>query len=268
MPDNYVTNVEQDALLLDWQTEFASLLFEQPDQGEQRDLGFPGRMAIYRNNVFSSLITALEDTFPVIKQLVGDTCFRHLAFQYVCEHKPGSVVLANYGDTFADFLLSQDSLQELAYLPDMARFERLYIDTYHSADHPSMDQAGLATALKQPDLLPLSGVCFHPSFHLFKSLYAVVSLWSFHQEGSSSERLQIQTREHAFLCRVQGQVIIVKLFERDSEAIELLMHGYSLGEVVEHITEYDENWSIEPLLKNLFYYQCITEIHRNNHKGG
>ena len=127
MPDNYAININQNALLHDWQNDFASRLFQDQINGNHRDsdVDGAGRMAIYRNNVFASLMTAMEETFPVIRQLVGDTCFRFLAYQYVRENQPESVVLANYGETFAEFLASQVLIEELPYLPDMARFERL-----------------------------------------------------------------------------------------------------------------------------------------------
>ena len=37
------------------------------------------RLAVYRNNVVSSLIDALADTFPVVQQLVGEEFFRAMA---------------------------------------------------------------------------------------------------------------------------------------------------------------------------------------------
>ena len=37
------------------------------------------RLAVYRNNVVSSLIDALADTFPVVQRLVGTEFFRAMA---------------------------------------------------------------------------------------------------------------------------------------------------------------------------------------------
>ena len=37
------------------------------------------RFAVYRNNVQSSLINALADSYPVVLQLVGDEFFRAMA---------------------------------------------------------------------------------------------------------------------------------------------------------------------------------------------
>ena len=62
------------------------------------------RFAVYRNNVIVSLVAALADTFPVLRQLVGDEFFDAMAGLYVRAHPPTSPVLAHYGEGLADWL--------------------------------------------------------------------------------------------------------------------------------------------------------------------
>ena len=52
------------------------------------------RFAVYRNNVAIALTQALADTFPVVKQLVGDEFFDAMAGVYLREQPPRSPVLA------------------------------------------------------------------------------------------------------------------------------------------------------------------------------
>ncbi len=55
------------------------------------------RLAVYRNNVVSSLIDAVADSFPVTQELVGEEFFRAMAAVFVRAHPPRSKVLTHYG---------------------------------------------------------------------------------------------------------------------------------------------------------------------------
>ncbi|MFB3390387.1 DNA-binding domain-containing protein, partial [Flavobacterium sp. LAR06] len=62
------------------------------------------RFAVYRNNVHSSLINALADSYPVTRQLVGDHFFRAMAGVYIQVYPPISPLLHDYGSDLADFI--------------------------------------------------------------------------------------------------------------------------------------------------------------------
>ena len=62
------------------------------------------RFAVYRNNVVTSLVDALADGFPVVRQLVGDEFFTAMARVHVARHPPRSAVLSDWGDAFAAFI--------------------------------------------------------------------------------------------------------------------------------------------------------------------
>lgn len=59
------------------------------------------RFAVHRNNVVSSLIEAMAETFPVVRALVGPEFFHAMAGVFVRQHPPRSRVLAHYGCDFA-----------------------------------------------------------------------------------------------------------------------------------------------------------------------
>lgn len=62
------------------------------------------RFAVYRNNVQSSLINALADSYPVVQQLVGEEFFRAMAAIFVRSQPPQSPLMSRYGEGFADFI--------------------------------------------------------------------------------------------------------------------------------------------------------------------
>ena len=77
------------------------------------------RFAVYRNNVASSLIKALEARFPVIERLVGDAFFKGVAHAFIRAHPPRSPVLMEYGDAFPAFLTAFPAGAEPALISPM-----------------------------------------------------------------------------------------------------------------------------------------------------
>ncbi|NQD95269.1 DUF2063 domain-containing protein, partial [Pseudomonas sp. CrR25] len=112
------------------------------------------RFAVYRNNVFSSLVGALADSFPVVQQLVGEAFFGAMARVYVHRSPPRSPLLLHYGDDFPTFIEGFEPAGSLPYLADVARLERLRSRAYHAADSPSLDADAIARVLAAPDQLP------------------------------------------------------------------------------------------------------------------
>ncbi|PTT93348.1 DUF2063 domain-containing protein, partial [Pseudomonas sp. HMWF005] len=56
------------------------------------------RFSVYRNNVQSSLINALADSYPVVQQLVGEDFFRAMAAVFVQQHPPETPLMSRYGE--------------------------------------------------------------------------------------------------------------------------------------------------------------------------
>ena len=81
------------------------------------------RFAVYRNNVYVSLVDALVAGFPKVHELVGDTFFRAMARDYAAEHPPKTPVLAFYGEDFGAFISGFQPAEGVPYLGDIARLE-------------------------------------------------------------------------------------------------------------------------------------------------
>ncbi|WP_141701617.1 DNA-binding domain-containing protein, partial [Methyloceanibacter marginalis] len=74
------------------------------------------RFAVYRNNVYASLIDVLGSRFPVSARLVGEEFFRAMARIYVAQTPPASPVLLHYGAEFADFVGTFPPASAVPYL--------------------------------------------------------------------------------------------------------------------------------------------------------
>lgn len=191
----------------------------------------PGaRFDVYRNNVVSSLVGALADTFPVTRQLVGDEFFGAMARRFVLEQPPLSPLLCEYGDEFAGFVESFAPAASLPYLADMARLERARVQAYHADDAPALSAGEIAPFLSDPRALALSHVEFHPSARLVQSDHAVVSLWAAHQGHGEIERVDPSSPEAALVLREGDDAAVVRVPPAAAAFIRALMDGAALAD--------------------------------------
>lgn len=221
-----------------------------------------GRMAIYRNNVVASLMTAIEDTFPIFARYVGESCFKQLAFQFVETYKPDHAVLADYGKQFPAFIKHQEGLTEYPYLSDLARLERLYIDAFHSADGDSIRIDEFQNLFAQPDFLPECRFVFRPDFNLFSAKFSVVSLWLEHQKQQEADLsgIQIDHPEFAFLIRRQHRVQLIRVTQSDWVALSKIQDGITLGDVIDQMAVIDQTWSFISLFQQMIHFECVSEL--------
>ena len=146
------------------------------------------RFDVYRNNVMVSLIRALASGFPVTCQLVGDEFFHAMAREYVLSEPPTSPVLVEYGDGFPDFIARFPAAKGLPYLADVARLERMRIQSYHAQDAQVLAAEALPALMADPEGLPNLRLSPHPACHVLRSRFAVFSVWAAHQHEHPSGR--------------------------------------------------------------------------------
>ena len=133
-----------------------------------------GPLAVYRNTVIHGAVEALRANYPVVEQIVGDEMFEAIAVEYSSAHPPISPVLALYGDEFADWISQQRWIADLSYLPDVARVERLHVESLMAADEEPLVAAGN---------LELSGLRLklHPAVRFNWLQTPAMSIWLAHQ---------------------------------------------------------------------------------------
>lgn len=175
------------------------------------------RFGVYRNNVASSLIDALQQIFPVCCQLTGVEFFRAMARDYVVLQPPTSPLLMQYGATFADFIAQFPPAKSLPYLADVARLERHWLTVYHGRDSEPMSVQALAEVLNQPEKLQQARLQLAPACAVLESNFPIYSIWSAHQPDSNMtlRELRLDNPEAVVITRLDYQVN-VHLIERDA----------------------------------------------------
>jgi len=188
------------------------------------------RLAVYRNNVVSSLIDAVADTFPVTQELVGEEFFRAMAAVFVRQHPPRSRVLAHYGREFAHFVDGFEPARAVPYLADVVRLEHARVLAYHAADADPLTAEMLDAAMSSgEDLGALQLVC-HPSASVLVSAYAIVSLWAAHQGDGDLSAVDPALPESALVVRPGLDVLVLRLPPGAARFVIALQAGAGLAD--------------------------------------
>ncbi|VVP34709.1 DUF2063 domain-containing protein [Pseudomonas fluorescens] len=214
------------------------------------------RFAVYRNNVQSSLINALADSYPVVMQLVGEEFFRAMAAIFVRSQPPRSPLMSRYGEDFADFIVAFEPASSVPYLADIARLEHLRTRAYHAADAEPVRPEQIAEALNDPQVLSDLRFELHPSLHLLDSAHAVVAIWAAHQQEATLAGIDLTCEQHALVLRNGLEVEVFALEPGASTFIRHLIEGQPLLAAAENSPAFD----LAQTLGLLIAHNAITHL--------
>ena len=232
---------------------------DAPDMFEGEKAKTLAALAVYRNNVRSSLSRVLGDIFPVVQELVGDDFFKFLAHEYYQAHPPTSRMVVRYGDRLPAFLEGFAPVSNYPYLPDVARLELMYLTAYHAADAELMPPDEIL-AVAGEDIASLT-VTFHPSVQFLASDLPSATICQAHKDGTH-EKLSgnLQGAEHALIARSHNHVTIRVLTRGDFIALRAMSLGQMMGEAVEAASEADDTFDPQTFFQLLFALKIIAEV--------
>lgn len=217
------------------------------------------RFNIYRNNVISTVIDALRDTFPVVRSLVGDEFFSAIARAYFDLNPMKSPLLFRYGDTFGDFLDEFPPVQKsVPYLGDVSRLEYARLQAYHAADAEPLEVAALGTV--PSELMADIRLEAHPSVALVRSNFPIVSIWGASNDHIDHEDVDLDRREDALIKRPQFSVDTVLLPKDGACFLSELLSGRTLGEATIAASAEYEEFDLTTHLTGLFSAGTFVRI--------
>lgn len=164
------------------QAQFTAALLD-PDRPAPAGLGdgrggpAGRRFDVYRNNVSTGLIDALELGFPAVRKLIGPRNFRAVMGVFLRRHPPRIPMIWAYGADLPDFLEAFPPLAHLGYLPDVARLEQALRESYHATDASALDPAILHGI--PPDMLLEARVGLAPALRILRSRWPVQEIWAY-----------------------------------------------------------------------------------------
>ncbi|MDH2295018.1 DNA-binding domain-containing protein [Cobetia sp. 1AS1] len=244
----------------DWQRAFIEAL-TQPDAALLGiEAGHQQRLDVYRNNVWASLISALEEAYPVTRQVVGERFFAALAHDHSRQHLPRSPLMMEYGAGLAETLhatlttLVETRQVSAAQLPfyavDLARFEAARLVAYHAADAEALVPTQLA-GLPPAAVMELR-FSAHPAACLLHLEHAVLEIWQRHQHADATlEGLAIARPERILITRPALEVQVTVLCEAAALLLELLLAGQTLADAAARLADAHPEQELGPLLAPL-----------------
>jgi len=184
--------------------------------------GGPAAMAVYRGNVFGNWSGALAGAYPVVQRIVGEDYFAALARRYAAAHPSASGDLNEFGRAFAQFLGEDADVQDLPYLPDVARLEWLAHRAYFAADPAPFDPARAGDAR------------LAPACALLASDWPVAKIWNAHQPDGDPGSVQLGSGgERVLVHRPRWRPEVLALGAGDYRFLGQLGAGAGLGRALQ-----------------------------------
>ena len=238
------------------QADFARSLLD-PDAAVPAMIVARGnRFDIYRNNVLSSLTSALASTFPVVEKMVGSEYFAALASAFVRETPPTSRVLAEYGGAFPLFIDTFPPLADFPYLADVARLEWLRQEAIRSSDGPQPD---LPLASLEIETLMSCKLALAPSARMLASPHPVATLWRLHQDPEPAQPEEWRS-ERVMVFRQDRGLAHAVLEEPDFVFLATLGRFETLGDALWALQDTDAASRALRLTTNLYHAGAIISV--------
>ena len=145
--------------------------------------------AVYRNTSARGAVEALRSAYPTVDMLVGEEMFTQVALDFRKEQPPAGPVLSDYGAGFAAFLARQPWMCELPYLADIARLDRLWLESFLAADLPALPKSVGANAR----------IILHPATRLAWLATPAMTIWQAHRQPQAIVELDLDWAEEGAL---------------------------------------------------------------------
>lgn len=232
--------------LVSWQQDFVSALGRPDVWLVGIEAAHQQRLDVYRNNVWASLIAALEEAYPVTRQVVGERFFAALAHDHAHQHLPESPLMMHYGRGLDETLQStlailvangQALAQQLPfYAVDLARLEAARLEAYHAADAEPLAPAELASLA--PESLMELRFTAHPAARLLQLDHAVLEIWQRHQQPQATlSGLDVERPQALLITRPVLEVQVLTISAASVVLLKALMRGDTLADAAENLAQ-------------------------------
>jgi hypothetical protein len=208
-----------------FQDDFADAIY---DEARSFPLARRAAFAIYRNTAMRACLDALEANYPAVVCLVGRDWFRAAAAVHVAASPPSDARLFTYGDDFADFLVAFPPAAELPYLADVARLDRLSLESLFAADVGVLS-AGCLNGL-EPEALGALRLRLHPATRAFAAPTPAVTIWQASRAGLAVNDELVWQAEFAVVTRTDLEVVVTPVCASTCRLLDAIGAGASLAD--------------------------------------
>ncbi len=191
-------------------------------------LNLKSAFEVYAKGYVARLTEALGEIFEGVWWAVGDKRFMDLTKTYILETGSNSYNLSDFGAGFPDFI-SLRNLEEAPFLSDLAKFEWLFHEVFHSAPSREFDHSELNILQQRSDVY----FDFQPHLRLLSSPFLVYELWKHRKESPEQMKgLEWDLPSQLILYKMDQSLFVQTLSPEAFHMMDLLVSGLTLEEAV------------------------------------
>ena len=225
------------------------------------DLSVLDAVEVYRRGYRARLTEALGETFEAVWWVLGDDGFFRLADRYLHAYPSRSHNLSDVGEHLPAYLKETEESQEFPFLPELARFEWMFKELFHTGQHDSVPPERIQSLIATSD----ASVMFGAAVRLFESPYAVYSVWNRKQTAPDDRSSLVLDREQRLLLYKKNRQILVKEVDgAELQVLSSLMAGQTIAQAIgTALDRFGEisHVCIETLFPFIFHAGIMQAIH-------
>ncbi len=217
-------------------------------------------LEVYRHGFIVRLTESLGDIYEAVWWVTGDDEFFRLAKMFILSRPSQAYNLSSYGHEFPEFLRMERPLPDLPFLPDLAQFEWLFKDIFHTKQHESVSQEAISTITQEGNIQ----FTFGPSVHIFSAPFTVYDLWKLRGTCHDGRPpVEWDHPQHLLLYKKGDQIFVNELDKVEYMLLEQLISGstleQSLTEAAALFPDLDQE-QISKLFQVIFHTGIIQNI--------
>ena len=209
------------------------------------------RLDIYRNNIASGLVRALEGLYPALVRLMGAKFFARVARDYARAHSPGHGRLLEYGFDFPEFVAGYEAAAGYRWFADLGSLELAWHRAYIACEAKALraDEFRGVPPERMADLV----LVLHPSCQRLSSRFPVSNIWRIALEDEEpAGPVEVEGgAEWLLVVRPAAEVEVRTLQEPGFTFLGSLAAGRSLGAAYESACAVDPGFDLEAHLAGL-----------------
>ncbi len=192
------------------------------------------RMDVYRTTARSAHVSALMDSFPVCRAILGDDYFKLLAKSYFMQTPSLSVDMNLYGESFpghiAMLIGQRKELKELVYIVDLARLEWEYQKAYFAPNAAVFDVDRFQDKCRR--LGDRAVLTLQSGISCMSSCFRVFEIWEMHrQDKLEQQSIVSNSRQYICIYNKDYQPLVEKVNAGVYELLIQIQQNKSLAEI-------------------------------------
>ena len=216
------------------------------------------RMDVYRTTARSAHVSALMDSYPVCRAILGDDYFKHIAKLYFSQTLSYNADMNVYGGSFPGYIAHlyglREELQGYLYLAGLARLEWEFQKIYFATDATVFDVNKFQAHYQcrgENAVLKLQ-----PCLSIMSSSFRIYEIWDMHRRGEVDKEIVAGCRRQ-YLC-IYKHNYEVKIEKVNPEIYELLVHVCRQKTIAEIASSFQGRYDLNEALTTVLEKQWLT----------